>query len=397
MGRELENLDSLFQTRKCCVLIPTYNNDKQLHTVLSEVIQVTRQVLVVNDGSTDSTETILSGFPELHVLSKKQNQGKGMALRDGFKKACELGYDFAITMDSDGQHYSSDLKNFINQLPEHANALIIGARNMNQNGVPGKSSFGNKFSNFWFKVETGNNLPDTQSGFRLYPVRKLNSFKWLTRKYEFEIEVIVRAAWSGIDVYCIPIQVYYPPQEERITHFRPFQDFSRISVLNTFLVLIAFLWIKPRDFILGLLKKKPKQILIDLFADPNESEYVKAFSVGFGLFMGIFPVWGLQLVIGIFLCQFFKLNKALFVLFANISIPINIPFIIWLSHQMGSLLVANPMAFPFTSAIKLDDIPKLGQQYLIGAVALSFIAGILGFFISFLFMKVVSNTKKTST
>ncbi|MBX7181901.1 MAG: DUF2062 domain-containing protein [Bacteroidia bacterium] len=391
---ELENLDREFQNRKCCVLIPTYNNAQVLQAVLSDVIQVTNQVLVVNDGSTDATTAILAQFPKIHVLDKKQNQGKGMALRDGFLKACELGYDFAITMDSDGQHYASDLVHFINQLTEHSNALIIGARNMNQNGVPGKSSFGNKFSNFWFKVETGNDLPDTQSGFRLYPIRKLSSFRWITRKYEFEIEVIVRAAWSGINVFCIPIQVYYPPQEERITHFRPFRDFSRISVLNTFLVLIAFLWIKPRDFFLGLIKKKPKQILKDLFADPNESEYVKAFSVGFGLFMGIFPVWGLQLVIGIFLCQLFKLNKALFVLFANISFPINIPFIIWLSHQMGGFLVANPMAFPFTSEIKLDDIPKLGQQYLIGAVALSFLAGILGFFFSFLFMKVGSFSKK---
>jgi glycosyltransferase involved in cell wall biosynthesis len=393
MAKNLENLETQFLERKCCVLIPTYNNAQVLKQVLEEVIQVTHQVLVVNDGSTDGTAAILKEFPQIQVYSKPKNQGKGMALRDGFKKACELGYDYAITMDSDGQHFASDLAGFIRLLPQHQNALVIGARNMDQKGVPGKSSFGNKFSNFWFKVETGKDLPDTQSGYRLYPIRKLHHFFWITWKYEFEIEVIVRAAWAGIDVFCIPIKVYYPPQTERITHFRPFQDFSRISVLNTILVLITFLWIKPRDFFRNLFRKSWKQILIEMFADPNESDYVKAASVGLGLFMGIFPVWGLQLVIGLSLCQVLKLNKSLFVLFANISFPVNIPLIIWASHFFGGFFVPNPADFPLSADLKLDDIPKLGHQYLIGATALSFLAGILGFFLSFLFMMAKAKRK----
>ena len=119
---------------------------------------------------------------------------------------------------------------------------------MAQEGVPKKSSFGNKFSNFWFWVETGIWLEDTQSGFRLYPLSYLKEMKFYTKKFEFEIEVIVRAAWQGTSVKNIPIKVKYD-ETERVSHFRPFKDFTRISIFNTILVLITIFYIMPRDLI----------------------------------------------------------------------------------------------------------------------------------------------------
>jgi hypothetical protein len=126
---------------------------------------------------------------------------------------------------------------------------------MDQASVPGKSSFGNKFSNFWFWVETGLRMNDTQSGYRLYPVKLMEGTTFLTRKFEFEIEVLVMSSWRGIEITEVPVKVYYATKEERISHFRPFKDFTRISILNTFLVSIALLYIKPRDFLRGLKKK----------------------------------------------------------------------------------------------------------------------------------------------
>lgn len=99
--------------------------------------------------------------------------------------------------------------------------------------MPSKNTFANKFSNFWYKVETGQTLSDSQSGFRLYPLTRLKGMRFYTPRYEFEVEVIVRAAWRGVAVKNIPIRVYYPPQEERVSHFKPAKDFTRISVLNT--------------------------------------------------------------------------------------------------------------------------------------------------------------------
>jgi hypothetical protein len=126
---------------------------------------------------------------------------------------------------------------------------------MDQASVPGKSSCGHKFSNFWFKVETGKKLSDTQSGYRLYPIHRLQNIRFITRKFEFEIEVLVRASWAGVEMTEVPVRVFYAEKETRISHFRPFRDFSRISVLNTVLVLIAFLYIRPRDLFRAIKKK----------------------------------------------------------------------------------------------------------------------------------------------
>ncbi len=246
---------SLFRERRVCVLIPTYNNAKSVGKVIEDVLYYTDQIVVVNDGSTDETHKVLSRFPQINVLSHPTNKGKGLALRNGFARAVEAGYEYAISIDSDGQHFPDDLPRFIETLNDHPRAIIVGARNMDQSSVPGKSSFGNNFSNFWFKLETGISISDTQSGYRLYPIKELQSMRFFTRKYEFEIEVLVRAAWKGIEVTQVPVKVFYPAKEERVSHFRPFRDFTRISILNSVLVLITFLYIKPRDLFRSFKKK----------------------------------------------------------------------------------------------------------------------------------------------
>ena len=172
------------------------------------------------------------------------------------KKATTLGYDYAITIDSDGQHFPEYIQIFVETLEqaENKNLLLIGARNMKQKGVPGKSSFGNKFSNFWFWFETGIKLTDTQSGFRLYPLKALEKLKFYTKKFEFEIEVIVKSAWNDVEVKNIPIKVLYD-ETERVSHFRPFKDFTRISILNTSLIFILVFYIKPKNLYRKLKKK----------------------------------------------------------------------------------------------------------------------------------------------
>src|ERR1700761_2173204 len=194
-------LNSLFEDQRCCVLIPTYNNQKTLEKVITDTLEYTNHIIVVNDGSTDTTPQILDKFKELiSIVNFEKNCGKGMALREGFKAALAKNYRYAISIDSDGQHCPEDLEAFLIKIKERPDSLIIGARNMDQASVPGKSSFGNKFSNFWFELETGIKMPDTQSGYRLYPIEKLKTISFYTTRFEFEIEVIVKAAWAGIPV-----------------------------------------------------------------------------------------------------------------------------------------------------------------------------------------------------
>lgn len=231
-----------------CVLIPTYNNAKTLSRVIEGVLQHCPNVLVVNDGATDNTAAILKQYPHITVVTLPKNKGKGNALQVGFEKARALGYHYALTIDSDGQHYPDDIPAFIEAAAQEPSpVLLVGSRDMAQEGVPKKSSFGHRFSNFWFHIETGVRLADTQSGFRLYPLEAIPQ-KYYTKKFEFEIEVLVRSSWRGVTVKNVPIQVLYD-EKERVSHFRPLTDFTRISVLNSILVLIALFYIKPRDFI----------------------------------------------------------------------------------------------------------------------------------------------------
>jgi glycosyltransferase involved in cell wall biosynthesis len=376
---------------KACVIIPTYNNAATLAAVIEDVAQYSDHIIVVNDGSTDNTVDIVKQYPVVQFINYTPNAGKGRALRKAFRYAIDKGYKYGISIDSDGQHFAKDLPAFINKLEEEPNAVIIGARNMGQASVPGGSSFGNKFSNFWFKVETGITSPDTQSGFRLYPLEPMKKMRFITRKYEFEIEVLVRLVWKGVKVISVPVTVYYAPKEERISHFRPYKDFFRISVLNTILVLISFLYIKPRDFIRTLFsKQRMKKVLDEHLYNPHHSPQLKAMSVAFGIFMGIVPIWGFQLAVAIFLAILFKLNKPLVIIAANISIPPMIPVIIFLSYKVGAFWMgANAMQINFSNDITIQSIKKNLVQYIAGSVTLAVAAALVFGLVTFVFLKLI--------
>lgn len=376
----------------CCVIIPTYNNHQTIKQIINDVLIYTSQVIVVNDGSTDNTSEILKEFTQIDIVSYPKNKGKGYALRQGFKFAWNKGYEYAITIDSDGQHFASDLPNFIEAIEENPNAIIIGNRNMEQEGIPGKSSFGNRFSNFWFKFETGIKMPDTQSGYRLYPLKPLSKMFFFTRKYEFEIEVIVRAAWKGVEVTDVPIQIYYAPVETRVSHFRPFRDFSRVSVLNTVLVIYALLIVKPFEFIRKINKKNIQAFFRDQIFQSKESNIKITSAIMLGLFMGVAPVWGYQMLIAFALAHLLKLNKVIVLVASNISIPPAIPIIIFASFKAGGLFIeSNKLNVIYDSGLSLDLIKDNIVQYLVGSlvfgIILAITLGILSYLMLLIFRK----------
>ncbi|MBS4012508.1 MAG: glycosyltransferase family 2 protein [Bacteroidetes bacterium] len=243
---------------ECCVIIPTYNNSNTLKKVIEDVKAFTSHIIVVNDGSTDNTSEILKTIINIKVITHQKNKGKGGALRTGFAEALKSGFKYAITIDSDGQHLAKDIPLFYDVISNNPGSLIIGSRLLIQENMPGKNTFANKFSNFWFRLQTGINLKDTQSGFRLYPLLDIDKMKLFSAKYEYELEILVRAAWRNINIIAIPIDVYYPPKEERITHFRPLRDFTRISVLNTIFTFLAIIYYRPALFFKKIKNKTNK-------------------------------------------------------------------------------------------------------------------------------------------
>ena len=241
-----------FNQEQVCVVVPTYNNERTIVDVLQRIQAYTHNIIVVNDGSTPETLKVINAafdsenLPD--IVDYAPNRGKGYALMRGFRRAVEMGYRYAVTIDSDGQHYPEDIPSVMECFKENRGALIIGARNLTADNMPSKNTFANKFSNFWFHLQTGVRLEDTQSGFRLYPLENIN-LRWpITPRYEAELELLVFSAWRGVPVTSVPVRVYYPPEGERVSHFRPFWDFFRITVLNTILTFSALLFFRPMLF-----------------------------------------------------------------------------------------------------------------------------------------------------
>lgn len=357
------------------VLMPTYNNASTLLQVIAAVRRFADDILVVNDGSTDETAALLASQPDVHVIAYERNRGKGYALKTGLREAARLGYAYAITIDSDGQHYADDIAVFVEAAEQSPNTLFVGARNLQADNMPSKNTFANKFSNFWYWAETGIKLTDTQSGFRLYPLAGLADTHFITSRYEFEVEVLVRAAWKGIKVANVPIKVYYPPADERVSHFRPARDFTRISILNTYLVLVALLVYYPWRFLHALTWTNIKRFVRNHITHSPESNLRMSLAIGWGVCCGILPAWGYQMWIALAVAQVARLNKVLAVVASNISIPPMIPFILFGSYVVGCQLLGNPVSLLF-SEVTFDSVMVNLWQYVLGACVLAVVAGV---------------------
>lgn len=388
------HIQDIMQQLKCCVLIPTYNNAGTLSRVLDGVLRFTQDIVVVNDGATDSTLGILKDYSKIHQVHLPKNKGKGHALNVGFKEALKLDYEFAITIDSDGQHFPEDIPVFLDALQKEStkNVLYIGARNMEQSDVPRSSSFGNRFSNFWFWFETGIWLTDTQCGYRLYPLREIEKLNLYTPKFEFEIEVIVKAAWSGTLIKNVPIKISYDAAE-RVSHFRKGPDFARISVLNTVFVIGTLFYIKPRDFFRKIKKKGVKKFLAEDILGSNDSPRKKALSIALGLFIGLSPFWGLHTLLVLGLAFSFKLNKPIAFAFSNISLPPFIPFVLYLSVQTGVWITGEENFFSHENIMENLIALQGLKTYLIGSFVLATIVSVFSGLIGYLALTKMAKRK----
>ena len=372
---------------RCVGIVPVYNNMGTVASVISDIRKYCDDVIVVNDGSTDATGRLLEAMDDISLISYDKNKGKGYALKTGLAKAYAMGFAYAITIDADGQHFADDIPVFVEAIATIPDSLIIGARNLTADNMPGKNTFANKFSNFWYKVETGETLSDTQSGFRLYPLRKIQGIRFLSSRYEFEVEIIVRAAWRGVNVMNVPIKVYYPPVEERVSHFRPFKDFFRISVLNTVLVLYAFTIFFPWKFLRSLTVENIKDFFDRNVIHSYESNLRMAASMGWGVFCGIIPIWGYQMVFALATAHILKLNKIVALVFSNVSVPPMIPFILYGSLLIGAFLMGEHVAVSFDS-ISFESAGRSLVQYLLGSLVLAVASGVVVMLLSLVMMTV---------
>jgi len=222
---------------RCAIVIPAYNHGAQVRKVVEKCLQFGLPVVVVDDGSTDSTSDVLVSLSGVTVIRHKQNQGKGASLLTGFAAVLRFA-DWAVTIDADGQHDPEDILSLTQAVPARQRPLVIGKReDMGHKNVPWTSRWGRRFANFWVWTSCGRWLSDSQSGFRVYPLPETLHLKTKAKRFQFEVEVLVRAVWSGIPIIEAPVHAIYGPPERRVSHFRPWLDFWRNA--QTFSRLIA--------------------------------------------------------------------------------------------------------------------------------------------------------------
>lgn len=222
------------QSKNChyAIVIPAYNEKATIRNVTLQCLKHCNNVIVVDDGSSDSTLTELEDIP-VTLIKHDQNQGKAASLWDGFMAALNGNIEFIITLDADGQHAPDNIELLIEKNTIYPNQIIIGARLADKSAIPAKRYYANKIANFWISWAAGYPISDSQSGFRLYPRALFDNLKISTSKnnsFVFESEIIIKAAQRGILSQAVAIPAVYE-ENARPSHFRGVRDISLITIM----------------------------------------------------------------------------------------------------------------------------------------------------------------------
>ena len=364
---------------KPCVLIPCYNHPATVSGVVRAALAHC-PVVVVDDGSTVP-------LPELSgctLLRLERNGGKAAALRAGFQRAAELGFTHAITMDADGQHFVEDLPQFLAVAREQPDVYAVGVRDFHAAGCPTHRRRSNAVSTFWFRVETGVRLRDTQCGFRCYPLALTQRLKIRSNRYAFELEFMVRASWVSTPIVAVPVKCTYEPQQVGQSHFRPVRDLAHITLMNIGLVLQS--WFVPQSLRAAWSRGERKTFrttVHEFFSEHAHDPLRLSLAVGLGLFFGIVPIWGLQTVIAATLAHRLRLNMAITLLAANISLPPMVPFLLYAGTALGHWMFTGELLKIALGEMTMARARGYVWQWLVGSLVLAVIVAGLGTVIAY--------------
>ena len=239
------------------VLIPSYNPGRKVFETVQGARERWNPVWVVVDGSNDGTAEALQALaqadPGLRVLIRSKNGGKGTAVLDGTVEALREGYTHVLTMDSDGQHPSDRIRDFMATSAANPSSMVLGVP-IFDSSAPSVRVKGRRISNYWANVETFDaGIQDSLFGFRVYPaeplVRIMKSHFWM-RRFDFDVEIAVRLSWSGVEAINLPAKVrYFRPEEGGVSHFNYLRDnvlltSMHIRLFTAFIIRLPFLMVR---------------------------------------------------------------------------------------------------------------------------------------------------------
>ncbi|MBI5017248.1 MAG: DUF2062 domain-containing protein [Deltaproteobacteria bacterium] len=352
------------------VAIPVYNHAATLRSVAERARAVHPDVLVVDDGSTDGGAETL-GDLDVRLVRHAENRGKGEAILTAAREARRLGMTHVVTLDADGQHDPADLPRLFAAVREVPDAIVVGVRGFEGAGVPAGSRFGRSFSNFWLRVQTGRRAGDTQSGYRAYPVAVLTALRLRERRYSFEVEVLVRAVWAGVDLRDVDVAVYYPPGKSRVSHFRLFLDNLRLTALNTRLTVRSMVpWphrklLPDVDGEVSLLH--PLRSLRWLLTE-NATPSRLALAGAVGVLLGTLPLVACHTVAILFAAALLRLNRVAALSTSQLCAP---PLVPALCIEVGYYLRHGR----FLTEVSLDTLGRQGlerlYEWVLGSLALA--------------------------
>jgi glycosyltransferase involved in cell wall biosynthesis len=228
------------------IIMPTYNNCGTLPEILNRCQLLGLPIIIVNDGSNDSTAAYLTrcdsneSSNRLCIINHSKNLGKAAALQSGFAMAIQLGCTHAVTIDTDGQLDPEDIPALLDLSRLEPRALVIGARDDRRPDYPQRSRIGRRLSNLAIRLACGVRVADSQCGLRIYPLELISSVRCDTGRYGFEAAIITLATWQGFAIRAAPVRCRYLPHGQRISHFRPWRDSIHGVLLHLRLLFMRF-------------------------------------------------------------------------------------------------------------------------------------------------------------
>ena len=319
----------MFKNFKPLAVIPLYNHAGMIKRVAEESLMYCKDVMIVDDGSTDLGIHNIEKLP-VNIIHFRKNKGKGAAIIAAAEWATENKFTHIITIDADGQHFPHDMPRLIEASEANPNCIIIGKRKFESPNIPAASKFGRKFSGFWAKVQTSKTIVDMQSGYRVYPLVIFGKFKIYTRRFTFEIEIIIKAIWAGFKVEEVEVDAHYPHKDERISHFKLFKDNARLGVLNTYLTIRAMMPLPHRKYIENkkgkIVSLNPFKVVVEQMKHEDNPFHLAA-SAAWGSFWGAIALPGIRTMLLLFGAGWFNLNRAAAFSADKLAMPPFIPFV----------------------------------------------------------------------